>query len=168
MMTKRAFAEVTLDASPIEVSNSLVFIMELQRTHPRVQRISEKPQQIELRGENGISLRSWGESIKITITEEKIGSRIQAESKPKMETTLFDYGKNKENLEALFNPLIMKYQIISPLKIEEKTFETTIFVLKTMFCPINKQTKMNKASRYRYMIFRIIVFLAKISIQSNC
>ncbi len=88
--------------------------------HPRVQRIAEKPQQIELWGENGISLRSWGESIKIMITEEKIGSRIQAESKPKMETTLFDYGKNKENLEALFNPLIMKYQIISPLKIEEK------------------------------------------------
>lgn len=60
MMTKRAFAEVTLDASPIEVSNSLVFIMELQRTHPRGQRISEKPQQIELWGEDGISLRSWG------------------------------------------------------------------------------------------------------------
>ncbi len=100
MMTKRAFAEVTLDASPIEVSNSLVFIMELQRT-PKVQRISEKPQQIELRGEDGISLRSWGESIKITITEEKIGSRIQAESKPKMETTLFDYGKNKEKFGSL-------------------------------------------------------------------
>jgi hypothetical protein len=121
-MAKRALAEVTLDASPVEISNSLVFIMELQKTHPRVQRISEKPQQIELWGENGISLRSWGESIKITITEEKIGSRIQAESKPKMETTLFDYGRNKENLEAIFNPLIMKYKIISPLKIEEKNF----------------------------------------------
>lgn len=47
-MAKRAFAEVTLDASPVEVSNSLVFIMELQKSHPRVERISEKPQQIEL------------------------------------------------------------------------------------------------------------------------
>jgi len=65
-------------------------------------------------------MRSWGESIKITITEEIIGSRIQAESKPKLETTLFDYGENKENLESLLKPLIMKYKIASPLRIEQK------------------------------------------------
>ena len=119
-MTKRALAEVTLYAPPVEISNSLVFIMETQRIHPKVQRISEKPLQIELWGENGMSLRSWGEYIKITITEETIGSRIQAESTPKVVTTLVDYGQNKENLESLLKPLIMKYKIVSPLKIEQK------------------------------------------------
>jgi len=102
-MTRRAIAEVSLDASPVEISNSIVPLMETQKSHPRVQRISENPLQIEIWGENGTSILSWGESLRITITQEKVGSRIQAESKAKLATTLFDYGKNKANLESLLS-----------------------------------------------------------------
>lgn len=120
-MTRRALAEVIFDASPIEISNSIVYLMEMQKTHPRVERISEKPLKIEITGKNSMSMRSWGEYIRVTITQEVLGSRIQAESRAYLETTLFDYGKNRENLEALFKPLTMKYKIISPLKLQEKT-----------------------------------------------
>jgi len=121
-MTKRAFAEVTLDASPSEVSNALVQIMWASRVKVKNQMITEQPLTIHLYGEHSVSFRSWGEFLKITITAYNGGSKVNAESEAKLATTLFDYGQNKENLEILMNQLILKFRHTSSLVIKEATF----------------------------------------------
>ncbi len=121
-MTKRAFAELMLDASPTEVSNILIPIMWSARILVRRQTIEEEPLRIALCGEHASSLRSWGEFIKITITQDGKESKVKAESKAKVSGTIFDYGQNKENLEVLLNQLVIKCRSTSPLTIEERTF----------------------------------------------
>ena len=121
-MTKRAFTEVTLDASPSEVSNALVQMMWSSRIRVKSQTVTEKPFTIHLYGEHSASLRSWGEMIRITITEKGNGSKVKAESEAKVSNTIFDYGQNKENLEILLNQLVMKFGNTSSLVIEERTF----------------------------------------------
>lgn len=118
-MTKRAFAEVTLDASPNEVSNVLMQLMWSSRIRVSDQTITEHPLTIQLYGEHSASFRSWGEFLKITITAQNGGSQIHAESEAKVPTTLFDYGQNKENLEILMNQLIMRFRQTSSLDIKE-------------------------------------------------
>lgn len=121
-MTKRAFAEVTLDASPSEVSNALLQIMWSSRIRVKSQTVTETPFTILLYGEHSVSFRSWGEMIRITITKNGNGSKVKAESEAKVSTSIFDYGQNKENLEILLNQLIMKFRNSSPLVIEERAF----------------------------------------------
>jgi hypothetical protein len=118
-MTKRAFTEVTFDASPSEVSNALVQIMWASRIRVKNQTMSEKPLTICLYGEHSVSFRSWGESLKIIIAENNGGSKVNAESEAKVSTTIFDYGQNKENLEILMNQLIMRFRQTSSLEIKE-------------------------------------------------
>lgn len=48
------------------------------------------------------SLISWGENIVISFYDTMNGgTRITANSKPKLVTTLIDYGKNRKNVEAI-------------------------------------------------------------------
>lgn len=108
-MTKRAVAEITLDASPSEISNALIQIMWASRIKVTKQIIDEQPLRIQLFGETSLSFRSGGEYIKITIIEQNSKSRVIAESETKLTTTLFDLGKNKENVTILINQLIMKF-----------------------------------------------------------
>ena len=121
-MTKRALAEVSLDASPSEVSNALMQIMWSSRIHVTGQTITQQPLTIFLIGEHSVSFRSWGETIYITIRGVGNGSKVSATSEAKVPTTIFDYGQNKENLEVLLNQLIMKFKSTSPLVIQERTF----------------------------------------------
>jgi hypothetical protein len=121
-MTKRAFAEVTMDGSPSEVSNALDQIMLSSRIQDKEKTITETPFTIHLIGEHSATFRSFGEIIRITITKNGNGSKVKAESESMLPTTIFDYGQNKENLEILLNQLVMKFRSISPLVIEERTF----------------------------------------------
>lgn len=121
-MTKRAFAEISLGASPSEVSNALIQIMWASRIKVTNQNIIEQPLTICLYGEHSVSFRSWGEYIKITITEQGNRSKVYAESEAKVPTTIFDYGQNKENLEILMNQLVMKFSYSTPLVIKETTW----------------------------------------------
>jgi hypothetical protein len=123
VMTKRAVAEVTLDASPNEVSNALIQIMWASRIRVNNQRIAQQqPLVIQIFGEHSVSFRSWGELVKITIKDESSKSRVIAESEALIPTTLFDLGQNKENVEILLNQLLLKFSHSSPLAIKESIF----------------------------------------------
>ena len=51
---------------------------------------------------NGASLSSWGEDLSLSIySDGQGGTVIVAFSKPKLATTLIDYGKNRKNVETL-------------------------------------------------------------------
>jgi hypothetical protein len=51
---------------------------------------------------NGASLSSWGEDLALSIYDDgQGGTMIVAFSKPKLATTLVDYGKNRKNVETL-------------------------------------------------------------------
>jgi len=118
-MTKRAIAEVTLDGAPSDVSNVIEQIMWSSKIKVKNVRFAEQPVTYYLYGEHSVSFRSWGENVKITITAFNGGSKVNAESVAKLETTLFDYGQNKENLEILMHQLILKFRQTSSLVIKE-------------------------------------------------
>ena len=120
-LTKRALAEIAVEASPTEVSKTLIEIMPFFDVLFKGERVEENSHRIELIGERGMGFRSWGETITIKIKEDgRCGSVVQAESKASLETTLFDYGQNKENLQRLFLELIRKYKSTSPMVLKEK------------------------------------------------
>lgn len=51
---------------------------------------------------SGISWKSWGEEIKITLTStHDTEFEYQVSSRPKMKATLLDYGKNLENVNRI-------------------------------------------------------------------
>ena len=51
---------------------------------------------------SGISLKSWGEKIQITETKnDKEKRTLIISSKPKLKTTLVDFGQNKENIDRV-------------------------------------------------------------------
>lgn len=49
----------------------------------------------------GISLRSWGEKLHVELASEAEGTRVSIRSSAKLGTTLFDYGKNAENVRKI-------------------------------------------------------------------
>jgi len=52
--------------------------------------------------DSGIKLTSWGEKIQITECKNENEKRIlKISSKPKLKTTLVDYGQNKENIDRI-------------------------------------------------------------------
>ncbi len=123
-MTKRALAETSVEASPAEVVRTIEEIFAIIGISFKRENIDENAEWIELRGERReVTIRSWGEKVKIEIVGDGIGgSKIRAESKALLPTTIFDYGQNKENLKRIFSVLINKYKKTSPLVIKEKTF----------------------------------------------
>lgn len=122
-LTKRALAETSVEASPTEVARTIKEVFAIIGISFVRENINEKAQWIELYGKRGMTLRSWGDEIKIEISGDGIGgSSVRAESKATLSTTIFDYGQNKENLERIFAILINRYKNTSPLVIKEKTF----------------------------------------------
>ena len=122
-LTRRALAETSVEASPAEVARAIEEIFSIIGVFFKRQKIDEKAEWIQLRGKRReVTLRSWGEKIKIEIIGDGIGgSTIRAESKAILSTTIFDYGQNKDNLEIIFTLLTNKYKNTSPIVIEEKT-----------------------------------------------
>lgn len=60
------------------------------------------PQNFRIHLSKGASISSWGESMTISFFDPMNGgTRIIVNSKPKLATTLIDYGKNKKNVEAI-------------------------------------------------------------------
>jgi len=60
------------------------------------------PQNFRIHLSSSASLISWGEDIVISFYDAMNGgTRIIANSKPKLVITLIDYGKNRKNLEEI-------------------------------------------------------------------
>jgi hypothetical protein len=122
-LTRRALASTLGEASPTEVARTMKEIFAIIGISLVRENINEMAQRIELYGKRGMTLRSWGEEVKIEILGDGIGgSTVRAESKATVSTTVFDYGQNKENLERIFAILTNRYKNTSPLVIKEKTF----------------------------------------------
>lgn len=54
---------------------------------------------------HNMSMASWGEKITITLTPEGSGTRVHILSECGMPTQIVDYGKNAENVAAIFRYL---------------------------------------------------------------
>lgn len=52
-----------------------------------------------LQAKSGFSLRSWGEEVTVSITEEPGGASVRVSSEPAVQ--LLDWGKSAENVEAI-------------------------------------------------------------------
>ena len=58
-----------------------------------------------IEAEKDISVRSWGEKIKITVTSSTAGSQVNVESKAAYLLQAVDWGKNKENVQRILTDL---------------------------------------------------------------
>lgn len=69
------------------------------------------PQHYQIHLSNSISFSSWGEDIVISFYYDPTygGTRIIAFSKPKLPTTLIDYGKNRKNVESIQKYILSLY-----------------------------------------------------------
>jgi len=56
-----------------------------------------------IKASSGISFRSWGENIKITLSSTSEGVKVNITSEPKAQ--LFDLGKSEENIKKIFSEL---------------------------------------------------------------
>ncbi len=56
-----------------------------------------------IKASSGISLRSWGENIKVNLSSTSKGIEVRATSEPA--TQLFDLGKSEENVSRLLSEL---------------------------------------------------------------
>jgi hypothetical protein len=120
-LTKLAFAEISVEASPTEVSRTMKEIFATIGISFVGENINRDSHGIELSGKRGMTFRSWGDKVKIEIMEDGHGgSIVRAESATAVPTTIFDYGQNKENLERIFVLLMNRYKNNSPLTLKEK------------------------------------------------
>jgi len=120
-LTKRAIAETSVEASPAEVSKALKEIFATVGITFRGENIDEKTHFTEVYATRGITIRSWGDNVKIEILEDGHGgSIIRAVSEATVPSTVVDYGQNKDDLERIFGMLANKYKTTSPLVIKEK------------------------------------------------
>jgi hypothetical protein len=58
-----------------------------------------------IEAEKDISVRSWGEKIKITVTSSNAGSQVNVESRSAYSLQAVDWGKNKENVQRILTDL---------------------------------------------------------------
>ena len=58
-----------------------------------------------IEAEKDISVRSWGEKIKITVTSSGGSSQVNVESKAAYPLQAVDWGKNKENVQRILTDL---------------------------------------------------------------
>jgi len=122
---KGAVGEITFENDLEEVSKVIKDTMSkvgISFTEEKVH--NERPlTKIELYGKCGKTFRSWGEKVIIEIIKTDEGrSLAKARSECIVPTTLFDYGKNKKNLEKLFQELTKQLKVAGPVWIEEKIF----------------------------------------------
>lgn len=69
------------------------------------------PQNFRIHLSKGATLKSWGESMTISFFDPMNGgTRLIVSSKPKLATTLVDYGKNKKNVEAIVQYINFLYR----------------------------------------------------------
>jgi hypothetical protein len=54
-----------------------------------------------LRARVGATRRSWGERIRCSVRAVDGGSEVAIHSRPRVRTTLVDYGKNRENVDCI-------------------------------------------------------------------
>ncbi len=122
MLTKRAVGKLAFEGTPENVSiivKSVLPLIGISFVGEKV--VSEKPRIIEIYGKCGFSMKSYGEKVEIKVTEIDDGqSLIEAESKCVDSDQLFDYGKNKKNLENLFGELKKQLKPTTPVYLEEK------------------------------------------------
>jgi hypothetical protein len=57
------------------------------------------------------ALRSWGERVSCTVEPTGSGSRIVVHSRSRVSTTLFDWGKNGDNVEQV---IVALRQLLNP------------------------------------------------------
>lgn len=65
-----------------------------------------KPESLQVNGWDvtatvGISMKSWGEHIAGRVLVGPGGTRVEVTSECRWKTTLFDYGKNRKNVESI-------------------------------------------------------------------
>ncbi len=110
-LVKRALAETSVEASPAEVSGTIKEIFAIIGISFVRENIIEKLRRIEIYGKRRMTFRSWGDEIKIEIFEDNHGgSIVRAESKTRFSIQIYDYGKNKENLERIFTILTNRHK----------------------------------------------------------
>jgi hypothetical protein len=120
-LVRKALAQISFEASPIEVTNALKLIMPTVGLSLKEETINETPYKAELHCKRGMSMLSWGEKISIRITgDDHGGSNIQANSTSVYRPTVLDYGQNKKNLQRVMDELSKKYKNTSPLSLKER------------------------------------------------
>ncbi len=120
-LTKKALGQVTVHASPFEVADALKQTLPVMGFPVSQELSGQNPLKISLRASSGMTLRSWGEEITVEVFEDGYGgSIVVGESKASLPTTIVDYGRNKENLERIFQVLLTKYKGTMSRPIEEK------------------------------------------------
>lgn len=114
-MVVGAIAEFSIAASPSEVAEKLKNILPSVDFTFLGDIANDNRDRIELNAKNGMSLRSWGDEIKIEITNEGSGmSEVRALSIPAVKTTMADWGRNKSNLKKILIELAKTYPNITP------------------------------------------------------
>ncbi|MCC6443206.1 MAG: hypothetical protein IT210_07090 [Armatimonadetes bacterium] len=73
----------------------------------RMKVTARSPDRMTLRAESPMSLRSFGETVTVSIEPAGGASRLTVASQPAIQGTLLDYGKGAENVERIVN-LIQK------------------------------------------------------------
>ena len=121
-LTKRARGEIAFEEVLEKVSDAAKNALGLLGISLVRENVSANGQRvIEIWGRRGISSWSWGELVSIKISgNEHGGSLVEAMSECIWPTQLFDYGRNRKNLEALFSALRMQLRSIGPVHLEEK------------------------------------------------
>jgi hypothetical protein len=83
--------------------------------------VSERPRAVEVRGKRRWSVRSWGETVEIKLTEDgRGGSFVEAKSECVDRDELIDFGRNRKNVEGLFGELAKQMKVVGPVCVEEK------------------------------------------------
>jgi hypothetical protein len=122
VLTKRATGKLTVEGAPENVSTIVKTVLPLIGiSFAGEQVVSQKPLVFEISGTRGMSVKSFGESIEIRICEIAHGQAlIEAKSECLASSQIFDYGRNKKNLESLFGELAKQFKTTAPACLEEK------------------------------------------------
>ncbi|MDO3687249.1 DUF1499 domain-containing protein [Micromonospora sp. C28ISP2-4] len=71
---------------------------------PRVKMV-RRVDETTVEARTGVSFKSWGETVDATVTAVESGSRVAITSRSRLQTTLVDYGQNRENVEQVVRRL---------------------------------------------------------------
>jgi hypothetical protein len=121
-LTKRVIGKLAVEGTPENVSTIVKTVLPMIGTSFAGEKVvSENPLVFEISGTRGLSVKSFGESIEIRISEIAHGQAlIEAKSECLDSSQIFDYGRNKKNLESLFGELAKQLKTTAPASLEEK------------------------------------------------
>jgi hypothetical protein len=125
-LTKRAIGKLTVEGTPENVSTIVKTVLPLIGISFAGEKVvSEKPLVSEIYAMRAPSWKSFGESIEIRLCEIAQGQTlIEAKSECLASQLIFDYGRNKKNLESLFGELAKRLKTMAPANLEEKRWGT--------------------------------------------